>query len=61
MTGIYLLLTVTQVFVLQSRTDCDSLVQLMQFKEIVSEGFAVIRAGYQRQMTYSVVCDVKPL
>lgn len=59
MTGIYLLLTVTQV--LQSRTDCDSLVQLMQFKEIVSEGFAVIRAGYQRQMTYSVVCDVKPL
>lgn len=36
---------------------CDSLLQLMQLKEIAHEGFAVTRVGYQRQMTYSVIND----
>lgn len=42
----------------QRCTDSDSLNQLMQFREMASEGDAVIRVGYQRQMTYTVIYDV---
>lgn len=35
----------------QRCTDCDSPVQLMQFKEMARVGFDVMRVGYQGQMT----------